>query len=136
VNIKPPSVRYVDRTNASSSSGGGRIVSAADVCLAHCRLTITISPNGWRKLEAEHRRKRHTSMTEDIDVKINVDTLMDGDQYFVRTEIETRSVTIHGPFPDLQRAQQLKTEQIEHRSSTIDAIKQNLRQTVSALASR
>jgi hypothetical protein len=75
-------------------------------------------------------------MTEDIDVKINVDTLMDGDQYFVRTEIETRSVTIHGPFPDLQRAQQLKTEQIEHRSNTIDAIKQNLRQTVSALASR
>jgi hypothetical protein len=75
-------------------------------------------------------------MTEDIDVKINVDTLMDGDQYFVRTEIETRSVTIHGPFPDLQKAQKLKTEQIEHRSNAIDAIKQNLHQTFSALASR
>ena len=74
-------------------------------------------------------------MTEDIDVKINVDTLMDGDQYFVRTEIETRSVTIHGPFPDLQKAQKLKAEQIEHRSKAIDAIKQSLRQTVSALAS-
>jgi hypothetical protein len=75
-------------------------------------------------------------MTEDIDVKINVDTLMDGDQYFVRTEIETRSVTIHGPFPDLQKAQKLKAEQIEHRPNAIDAIKHNLRQAVAGLASR
>lgn len=75
-------------------------------------------------------------MTEDIDVKINVDTLMDGDQYFVRTEIETRSVTIQGPFPDLQKAQKLKAEQVEHRSNAISAIKQNLRQAVAALASR
>jgi hypothetical protein len=75
-------------------------------------------------------------MTEDIDVKINVDTLMDGDQYFVRTEIETRSIAIHGPFPDLQSAQKLKAEQIERRSNSIDAIKQNLHATVSSLASR
>jgi hypothetical protein len=76
------------------------------------------------------------SMSEDIDVKINVDTLMDGDQYFVRTEIETRSVTIQGPFPDLQKAQKLKAEQIEHRSKAIDAIKRNLHETVYGLASR
>jgi hypothetical protein len=75
-------------------------------------------------------------MTEDIDVKINVDTLMDGDQYFVRTEIETRSVTIQGPFPDLQMAQKLKAEQIGQRSNAIDAIKRNLHETVSSLAPR
>jgi hypothetical protein len=123
------------RTDANSSSGDGRIVSAADA-LVHCTLNHDIAQ---RLADAggalNTPRKRHTSMTEDIDVKINVDTLMDGDQYFVRTEIETRSVTIHGPFPDLQRAQKLKAEQIEHRSNAINAIKQNLRQTVSALAS-
>src|SRR5262245_47159536 len=81
-------------------------------------------------------RTRHTGMTEDIDVKINVDTLMDGDQYFVRTEIETRSVTIHGPFPDLQMAQKLKAEQIGERSNAIEAIKRNLHETVSRLTSR
>jgi hypothetical protein len=75
-------------------------------------------------------------MTEDIDVKINVDTLMDGDQYFVRTEIETRSVTIHGPFPDLQMAQKLKAEQINQRSKAIDAVKRHLHEAVSGLASR
>jgi len=75
-------------------------------------------------------------MTEDIDVKINVDTLMDGDQYFVRTEIETRSVTIHGPFPDLQKAQKLKAEQIGQRSTAVEAIKRNLHETVSRLAPR
>ena len=75
-------------------------------------------------------------MTEDIDVKINVDTLMDGDQYFVRTEIETRSVAIHGPFPDLKTAQALKAEQMGHRSDAIEAIKRNLRETVAGLASQ
>src|SRR5215510_5636997 len=54
VNIKPPSVRCIDRTYINSSSGDGRIVSAGG-CLAYCKPPTTISPNAWRKLEA-HRK--------------------------------------------------------------------------------
>ena len=72
-------------------------------------------------------------MTENTAVQINVDTFGDGAGYFVRTEIEARSVTIHGPFSDQQTAQKLKAEQISHRPQAVEAIKQNMREAASAL---
>ena len=78
-------------------------------------------------------RKRDTDMNENTAVQINVDTFSDGHGYFVRTEIEARSVTIHGPFSDQQAAQKLKAEQISHRSQAVEAIKQNFREMASGL---
>ena len=72
-------------------------------------------------------------MTENTAVQINVDTFSDGHGYFVRTEIEARSVTIHGPFSDQQTAQKLKAEQISRRSNAVEAIKQNFREAASNL---
>ena len=72
-------------------------------------------------------------MTENTAVHINVDTFSDGAGYFVRTEIEARSVTIHGPFADQQSAQKLKAEQISHRSKAVEVIKQNFRDAASSL---
>jgi hypothetical protein len=72
-------------------------------------------------------------MSENTTVQINVDTFSDGEGHFVRTEIETRSVTIHGPFPDQQTAQKFKAEQISHRSQAVEVIKQNFRQMASGL---
>jgi len=78
-------------------------------------------------------RKRGTEMSENTAVQINVDTFSDGTGYFVRTEIEARSVTIHGPFADQQAAQKLKAEQISHRPQAVEAIKQSFRQMASGL---
>ena len=72
-------------------------------------------------------------MTENTAVQINVDTFGDGAGYFVRTEIEARSVTIHGPFFDQQTAQKLKAEQISQRSKAVEAIKQNFREVALSL---
>jgi hypothetical protein len=72
-------------------------------------------------------------MGESTAVQINVDTFSDGHGYFVRTEIEARSVTIYGPFTDQQAAQKLKAEQVLHRSKAVDAIKQNFREVASSL---
>ena len=41
-------------------------------------------------------------MTGKTTIQTNVDTFNDGGSYFVRTEIEARSVNIHGPFPTCQ----------------------------------
>ncbi len=43
-------------------------------------------------------------MSDNTAVQVNVDTFSDGDGYFVRMEIEARSVTIHGPYADAQTA--------------------------------
>jgi hypothetical protein len=72
-------------------------------------------------------------MTENTAVQMNVDTFSDGNGYFVRTEIEVRSVTIHGPFSDQQAAQKLKAEQISHRPKAIEIIQQNFHEVVSSL---
>jgi hypothetical protein len=72
-------------------------------------------------------------MTENTVVQINVDTFGDGAGYFVRTEIEARSVTIHGPFSDQQTAQKLKAEQISQRSKAVEVIKQNFREAALSL---
>jgi hypothetical protein len=78
-------------------------------------------------------RREDTDMSENTAVQINVDTYSDGEGYFVRTEIEARSVTIHGPFSDQQTAQKLKAKQISQRSKAVEVIKQNFREVVSSL---
>ena len=50
-------------------------------------------------------------MTDKTTIQTNVDTFNDGGSYFVRAEIEARSVNIHGPYPDLQTAQKLQADQ-------------------------
>jgi hypothetical protein len=80
--------------------------------------------------------KRDSEMSENTAVQINVDTFSDGHGYFVRIEIEARSVTIHGPFSDQQAAQKLKSEQISYRSKAVEAIKLNFREMASSLPGR
>jgi len=72
-------------------------------------------------------------MSDSTAVQINVDTFSDGAGHFVRTEIEARSVTIHGPFSDPQAAQKFKAQQISHRPQAVEAIKQNMQDAASAL---
>ena len=72
-------------------------------------------------------------MTDKTTIEINVDTFSDGDGYFVRTEIETRSVSIYGPFPDLQTAQELKADQLASRENVSAALEEQLRRAISTL---
>jgi hypothetical protein len=72
-------------------------------------------------------------MNENTTVQINVDTFSDGHGYFIRTEIEARSVTIHGPFSDQQAAQKLKAEQISQRPAAVEDIKHKFREVASSL---
>jgi hypothetical protein len=74
-------------------------------------------------------------MTDNTAIQINVDTFSDSGGHFVRTEIEVRSVTIHGPFPDPQTAQKLKADQLAHRAKAAEAIEEHLRQATSILPS-
>jgi hypothetical protein len=71
-------------------------------------------------------------MSDKTSVQTNVDTFNDGGSYFVRTEIEARSVNIHGPFPDLQTAQKLQADQSASLKQTSEALKEQLRRAVSA----
>lgn len=71
-------------------------------------------------------------MTDKTTVQANVDTFNDGGSYFVRTEIEARSVNIHGPFPDLQSAQKLQAHQSAHLKEASEALKEQLRRATSA----
>jgi hypothetical protein len=73
-----------------------------------------------------------TGMTDKTTVQTNVDTFNDGGSYFVRTEIEARSVNIHGPFPDLQAAQKLQARQTAYLKETSEALKDQLRRATSA----
>ena len=56
-------------------------------------------------------------MTDKTTIEINVDTFSDADGFFVRTEIEARSVNVNisGPFPNLEGAQGLKARQLANR---------------------
>ncbi len=64
-------------------------------------------------------------------VSSNVDTFNDGEGFFVRTEIEARSVTIDGPFPDLQTAQKLQADQIAYVRRASEALKEQLQRATS-----
>jgi hypothetical protein len=70
-------------------------------------------------------------MTDKTTIEINVDTFSDGDAYFVRTEIDARSVSIHGPFPDPQTAQKLNADQLANRERVSEAVKEHLRHAIS-----
>jgi hypothetical protein len=72
-------------------------------------------------------------MSENTAVQINVDTFSDGDGYFVRTEIEARSVTILGPYSDPQTAQNVKAEQLSQRSKAVQVVKKGLQDVASGL---
>jgi len=74
-------------------------------------------------------------MTDNTATQINVDTFSDGGGHFVRTEIEVRSVTIHGPFAAPQAAQKLKAEQLALGSKAAEAIAEHLRQATAILPS-
>ena len=71
-------------------------------------------------------------MSDKTSVQTNVDTFNDGGSYFVRAEIEARSVNIHGPFPDLQTAQKLQADQVAALKQSSEALKEQLRRAVSA----
>ena len=79
------------------------------------------------------RRIRGCDMADQTTIQINVDTFSEGDGFFVRTEIDARSVSIRGPFPDLQSAQRLKAEQLASRDKVSEALKEQLRQATSAM---
>jgi hypothetical protein len=79
------------------------------------------------------RRIRGCDMADHTTIQINVDTFSEGDGFFVRTEIDARSVSIRGPFPDLQSAQRLKAEQLASRDKVSEALKEHLRQATSAM---
>ena len=85
-------------------------------------------------LEADLKGK-DADMPDNTAIAINVDTFSDNGGHFVRTEIEVRSVTIHGPFSDPQAAQKLKADQLAHRTKAAEAIEEHLRQATSTLPS-
>lgn len=70
-------------------------------------------------------------MADKTTVSTNVDTFNDGGSYFVRVEIEARSVNIHGPFPDPQSAQKLQVDQVAYLKQTSEALKELLRRATS-----
>ena len=72
-------------------------------------------------------------MTEKTAIEINVDTFSDRDSYFVRTEVEVRSVNIYGPFPDPQTAQKLKADQLANRAKVSEALKEKIQQVMTTL---
>jgi hypothetical protein len=72
-------------------------------------------------------------MTDKTMIEINVDTFNDGDGYFVRTEIEARSVNIYGPLPDLQTAQKLKSDHLANREKVAEALKHQLQRVIATL---
>ena len=72
-------------------------------------------------------------MTDKTTIEINVDTFTDRDSYFVRTEVEARSVSIYGPFPDPQTAQKLKADQLANRAKVSEALKEKIQQVMSTL---
>jgi hypothetical protein len=86
-----------------------------------------MSPRGPQK------GKEGSGMTDKTTIEINVDTFTDRDSYFVRTEVEARSVSIYGPFPDPQTAQKLKADQLASRAKVSEALKEKIQQVMSGL---
>jgi hypothetical protein len=68
-------------------------------------------------------------MTDRTTVSTNVDTFNEGGSYFVRTEIEARLVSIHGPFSDLETAKKLQAEQAAYVQSAGESFKEQLSTT-------
>ena len=68
-------------------------------------------------------------MSDKATVSTSVDTFNDGDAYYVRTEIEARLVSIHGPFPNSDAAKQLQAEQAAYVKSAGEAFKAQLQGT-------
>jgi hypothetical protein len=71
-------------------------------------------------------------MTDRTTVSTNVDTFNDGGSYFVRTEIEARLVSIHGPFPDLDTAKKLQADQTVYVKSAGEGFKAQLQGTAAS----
>ena len=68
-------------------------------------------------------------MSDKATVSTSVDTFNDGDAYYVRTEIEARLVSIHGPFPNSDTAKRLQAEQAVYVKSAGEAFKAQLQGT-------
>jgi hypothetical protein len=73
-------------------------------------------------------------MSDNTVIEMNVDTFNDNEGFFVRTEIEVRSVTIYGPFSDLASAQKLKADQLQRREQLSAALREDLRRAAAGLA--
>jgi hypothetical protein len=71
-------------------------------------------------------------MSEKTTVSTNVDTFNDGGSFYVRSEIEARLVSIHGPFPDLDTAKRLQAEQAAYVKSAGEEFKAQLEGTASS----
>lgn len=71
-------------------------------------------------------------MSDKTTVATNVDTFNDGGSYFVRMEVEARSVNILGPFPDLQTAQKLQADQLAHLKQASESLKEQLKRATAA----
>lgn len=80
------------------------------------------------------RNKRGTTVSDKTTIDINVDTFSDAGGYFVRTEIEARSVNIHGPFADAQAAQKAKADQLAHLKKSSEALCEPLRRATTTLS--
>ena len=65
-------------------------------------------------------------MSDKTTVSTNVDTFNDGGSYYVRTEIEARMVSIHGPISDLEAAKRLQAEQTAYVKSAGESVKEQL----------
>jgi hypothetical protein len=71
-------------------------------------------------------------MTDRTTVSTNVDTFNEGGSYFVRTEIESRLVSIHGPFSDLETAKKLQAEQATYVKNAGEGFKAQLQSTAAS----
>jgi hypothetical protein len=65
-------------------------------------------------------------MSDKATVSTSVDTFNDGGSYYVRTEIEARLVSIHGPFGDLDTAKRLQADQAAYVKSAGEELKGQL----------
>jgi hypothetical protein len=70
-------------------------------------------------------------MSDKTTVSTNVDTFNDGGSYYVRTEIEARLVSIHGPFPNLDAAKKLQADQAAYVKGAGEDFKAQLQGTAS-----
>jgi hypothetical protein len=71
-------------------------------------------------------------MSDKTTVSTNVDTFNDGGSYFVRTEIEARLVSIHGPFPSLDTAKKLQADQTAYVKTAGEGLKEQLQRAATA----
>jgi hypothetical protein len=68
-------------------------------------------------------------MSDKATVSTSVDTFNDEGSYYVRSEIEARLVSIHGPFPDLDTAKRLQAEQAAYVRDAGEQFKAQLQAT-------